>query len=114
MSSTFGPFQPKLPPIDSQIFTRKKMYITRENLLNKEMDIILKINRINIYFNTYILDDKFTIRTMVKKTYNELKYLFNILIVFINKNDYFDYNNLNNTIINTFNRINIIFEDSLK
>ena len=90
------------------------MYITRENLLNKEMDIILKINRINIYFNTYILDDKFTIRTMVKKTYNELKYLFNILIVFINKNDYFDYNNLNNTIINTFNRINIIFEDSLK
>tara|TARA_B100001564_G_C20586104_1_gene645564 strand:- start:45 stop:395 length:351 start_codon:yes stop_codon:yes gene_type:complete len=111
MSTTCRPSPPKLSPIDSQIFTRKKKYITYDNLLDQEIDIILKINKINIYFGIDVLNNKFTIRTMSNDTYTELTYLFKILLNFTNQNLN---KNINSTIFNTINKINTIFQDSLE
>ena len=113
MSTSCRPTPPKFAPVDSQIFTRKKKYIAYDNLLDQEMDIILKINRINTYFNfnTDVLNSKFTIRTMTNDTYNELTYLFKILLNFTNQNLN---KNINSTIFNTINKINTIFHDSLE
>lgn len=109
MSTSCRPCPPKLPPIDSQIFTRKKKYITYDNLLDQEIDIILKINKINIYFGIDVLNNKFTIRTISNDNYTELTYLFKILLNFTNQNK-----DITITIVDTINKINTIFQDSLE
>jgi hypothetical protein len=113
MNTLMKPRPPNYSRISSKKFTRNNIYDNYENLLELEVNIILTINKINTYFNTCVICDRFTIRNMTKDIYDKLFILLKNVLNFINMKSPSD-KLLNSNIIDKINQINIIFGNSLK
>ena len=113
MNTSMKPCPPNYSLISSKKFTRNNIYTNYENLLELEVNILLTINKINTYFNTRVICDRFTIRTMTKDIYDKLFILLKNVLNFISMKSPSD-KLLNSNIIDKMNEINIIFDNSLK
>lgn len=113
MNTLMKPNPPNYSRISSTKFTRNNNYYNYENLLELEVNIILTINKINTYFNTSVICDRFTIINMKKNIYDTLLILLKNVLNFISMKLESD-KLLNSNIIDKINQINIIFNNSLK
>ena len=113
MNTSINPHPPNYSRINLKKFTRNNIYINYENLLELEVNILLTINKINTYFNSRVICDRFTIRNMTKEIYDKLFILLKNVSHFISIKSPSD-KLLNSNIIDKINQINIIFDNSLK